>query len=142
MEKTIEEKLIRETLEFYDKNPRGMDYNGICAYIITEDGRKCAVGRCLNEKALTVIDQQGLQSEMFRTLRHKLKNLMDESPFNNREYDNIHIDLWGALQLWHDDINRCNFHLDPNITEGRVTPKGHAEIEKILKEFVQYIKND
>lgn len=54
-------EILDETIEYYTHNPRGITDEGVCLYL-TEDGKKCAVGRCLVEGRIPTTFEGGINS--------------------------------------------------------------------------------
>ena len=54
-------EILDETIEYYTHNPRGITDGEVCLYL-TEDGKKCAVGRCLVEGRIPTTFEGGVPS--------------------------------------------------------------------------------
>ena len=84
-----ENELIDETVDFYGEDPAGRrakGVHGICEYI-TAEGRRCAVGRCLQGTL------EYLESLDFEKILRKVKP----------EYTGFSKLFWNALQRLHDE---------------------------------------
>ena len=123
---TIKQKtkleIIEETEKFYS-NPanRGTDGNG---YVYkTEDGRKCAVGRCLIDKDLAY-----LRGSITDVVSHGvyLNSTQIDALFLS-EYKGHEITFWRALQKWHDDSR--------NFTNIGISDKGLIAIELLKQKY-------
>ena len=104
--RTLEEKLtlIDETVKFYGENPlekRATMYNLLsgssCKYL-TEDNKKCAVGRCLTNEALS---EHGKFSGTIHGLVGGTDNIKLQNLFKD-EYKGFDVDFWQELQRLHD----------------------------------------
>ena len=109
-------QLVRETLMAYIKWPtklRGKQL-GICRYI-TDDGRKCAVGRCM----LNPREHACAATVTSLSYRYNFDDLLKP------EYRGFPIQLWEELQTFHD--------YDGNWTNKGLSARGDrtlAELEK------------
>lgn len=132
MQKTKKE-IILETAEFYDSDPSrravvNQDGRSKCRYL-TEDGRKCAVGRCLieGEKILYVgiFDaQEAMSAELADTPVNDITNLQDVLMPEYRGHD---IYFWERLQEFHD----CDNHF----TDTGLSEDGQHQLEFLLKQY-------
>jgi len=86
-------EIIDETAEFYmeDVSRRAMNSTGGCNYV-TQDGRCCAVGRCMLDPPKPDSDAAKKYASDFDDLDSLLKP----------EYRGHSIQFWGQLQDWHD----------------------------------------
>ena len=89
-------ELIEETVSYYseDTSRRGLDETNQCVYK-TDQGQMCAVGRCLKEDVN--VNSFNYDSDV--------DNLFKEYDFPNiikPEYSKITQELWGSLQMLHD----------------------------------------
>lgn len=86
--------IVEETVEFYKNNPRATNELGTCKYL-TEDGKKCAIGRKLNKKQLEIVhlhcEELGADDVM-QTL-------------NIKTLHGLGVSFWESLQRIHDDAS-------------------------------------
>jgi len=132
MQKTKKE-IILETAEFYGSDPSRravvqQDGRAKCRYL-TEDGRKCAVGRCLieGEKIFhgdCVDAQEAMSAELADTPVNDITNLQDVLMPEYRGHD---IYFWARLQEFHD----CNSHF----TDTGLSKAGQHQLEFLLKQY-------
>jgi hypothetical protein len=122
-------EVVRQTIEFYKGSPaqRAVS-NGVCEYV-SNDGRRCAVGRCMLESI-----KHGEYCGTWSALRpgDKLKPLnMNALKAEERElllkpeYRGLSGQMWGRLQYWHDEPIFWN-------AEG-LTPHGKQEADELLQ---------
>lgn len=124
--------LILETEKFYTENPnkRGIkiNTNGFqdgCQYL-TDDGRKCAIGRCMITPTTTMNgDPYGLWDENLRD-NNEISKLIFEDILKP-EYKGLSIELWKSLQMWHDNPD--------NWDKNGLTNKGKVEMYDIKSQF-------
>ena len=132
-------EIIEETYKFYTEDPRRRAFKiasishaghteeqSQCLYE-TEDGRKCAVGRCIDEeklkakgrtlKTLPNVGTTGLQDVLGSELDSILKD----------EYLHHDIDFWMYLQGWHD--------FEENWNSKGLTTLGIKSYERLLSNF-------
>jgi hypothetical protein len=129
MQKTKKE-IILETAEFYGSDPSrravvNQDGRAKCRYL-TEDGRKCAVGRCLIEgkKMLYFGNQEPMSAELIDIAVNEIANLQDILMPEYRGHD---IYFWGCLQEFHDS--------DFNFTDTGLSECGQNHLEFLLKQY-------
>lgn len=91
-------KVFNETIEYYDSSEKfGYDYeNDKCSYI-TDDGKMCAVGRCITEDARTEWENRDFGS--ISGVRHELGDV--QHCFKD-EYRGLPFPFWEKLQYAHD----------------------------------------
>lgn len=100
-------EIIIETLQYYLEDPSRRAVStpaeaGKCKYL-TEDGRRCAVGRCLVSNlegvdlTTLITDVHGLNAELQDVLLGGLEGALKP------EYRGHSIKLWTMLQQMHDD---------------------------------------
>lgn len=153
MKKITYSDLLKETVEYYSEDPegrRGMN-GGMCSYK-TEDGKMCAVGRCIihpelfQEAGAGDFDNllQYIPDYDFEDLAEKdIENLGDDHEGNiskilKPEYKHLtDLQFWSTLQSLHD---YCNFWNKKGLTEeGIIEVK---KLEKYCKELdEQFIEN-
>ena len=90
--KTMRE-IAEETFAFYEDKKNIAFENWECKYI-TEDGRCCAVGRCLTNPE-KIVDSADDIFTLFKTKQIKFSDF-------KKEYRLKDLDFWGMLQKWHD----------------------------------------
>jgi len=134
MQKTKKE-IILETAEFYGSDPSrravvNQDGRATCRYL-TEDGRKCAVGRCLIEGEKMLYDstqddstQVLVSAESADIAVNRITNLRDVLMPEYRGHD---IYFWKRLQEFHD----CN----SNFTDTGLSEDGQWNLEFLLKQY-------
>jgi hypothetical protein len=93
-------QIIRETIAHYNRKNLSISEYGSCKYLM-EDGRMCAVGRCMTE---TGINRFG----KFQGDIHKLisKHHLTDEEFDGylkEEYRGHSVNFWKTLQRLHDD---------------------------------------
>lgn len=96
-------ELIMETVEAYKGNSNRAIEGGQCKYL-TEDGRKCAVGRCMNDGPWQMLNVT------FILLDVKFEECIKP------EYHDIPIDLFYSLQEFHDDFYN-KFFMENDVTD-------------------------
>ena len=129
MQKTKKE-IILETAAFYGEDPSrravvNQDGRAKCRYL-TEDGRKCAVGRCLIEggKMLSVGIVGAISAELVDMAVSEIYNLEDVLMPEYRGHDT---DFWVRLQEFHD----CDVHF----TDTGLSELGERKLEFLLEQY-------
>lgn len=129
MQKTKKE-IILETAAFYGEDPSRRavikeDGRAKCRYL-TEDGRKCAVGKCLieGEKILSVGIVGAMSAELVDGQVHDIANLEDILMPEYRGHDT---DFWARLQEFHD----CDVHF----TDTGLSEDGEHKLEFLLEQY-------
>jgi len=108
-------QIIDETVEYYKNNPRGIQGEN-CEYL-TDDGKMCAVGRCLTPKSVQIA-QTKFNGKTFDNL--------DKSIIKFKSKYQGHSDtFWYNLQFLHD--------AKKNWDGNKLTEEGERRV-KILKE--------
>lgn len=123
--------LLQETINFYseDISRRAEDISGSCLYS-TEDGRNCAVGRCMTKKAKESIGTALIPASDLPT-RYTRINSID--PLMKPKYKGFQLWFWDKLQGIHDS--------DGNWIESGLTKQGKDRVEN-LKRIINYrVKN-
>ena len=107
-------KLLDETVKYYseDTSRRALE-NGACKYL-TEDGRMCAVGRCLDKDKVDYIDIENVAVDTVLTMYHQ--------PFIP-EYSGYWGKFWCELQTLHDN--------DIYWIGGKLSQSGKRKVERI-----------
>ena len=121
-------ELLKETIEYYENNPRGLDEEtGRCSYR-TKDGSMCAVGRCIADFDLlyeVANDFDAIQS---------LNAFVDLDKVLKPEYHNIHLDFWKILQTLHDNEKNWEFLIKGN----RLSKVGRTYVMDIRKKAIEF----
>ena len=88
-------EIIEETVKFYseDTSRRALNEDGSRCEYLTLDGKKCAVGRCLDLDSEELLRLNGMGG-VFNVYR---KDLVFK-----KEYKGHSVDFWASLQLLHD----------------------------------------
>ena len=109
-------EIIKETMKFYSKDVsrRALDDKGGCFYKLGE--KMCAVGRCMNEKA--VFNFNGSIINYPENIENHLKD----------EYKGHSINFWTDLQSFHD--NPDYWDINGITKEGKMYYKVLLEIYK------------
>jgi hypothetical protein len=105
-------EIINETVAYYSEDPkRRANVAGFCHYL-TDDGRMCAVGRCLSDEGLKIAkDYRG-------RINSKLIALLKE------EYHIDNSEFWINLQNLHDSAE--------NWDDNGLTAIGKLVVEDIM----------
>ena len=124
--------IIQETLEYYSQDPsrRALDDDGGC-YYLSPSGRRCAIGRCLSEKAKANVDINNYFNGVV-----KLANNFGKADIDNLlapEYRGHDVDFWHSLQGLHD--RPCNW------TSRGLSRSGVETVEKICSDHDVEIKD-
>lgn len=111
--------IINQTVKFYSEDPsrRALNENGGCVYR-NDEGNKCAVGRCFNEKKanfLSDLDAKSYDKEY--CLDNHLK----------KKYKGHSIEFWDDLQGLHDSSYCWN-------SQG-LTEQGKAEVKRLKNKW-------
>lgn len=95
-------EIIDETVAYYTEDVNRRAISGIICEYLTEDGRMCAVGRCMIAPKQ---EFKGVCSNIYTYENGEAETI--EEPLDNllkKEYRGHNIDFWKDLQLLHD----CN----------------------------------
>lgn len=119
-------EIINETLAFYseDVNRRAIKKTGNYCEYLTEDGKKCAVGRCMTSEALNEYgDYMGtIDSLIIEDPKQiNLDDLLEEKYRGHEE------EFWSNLQRIHDKPENWN--------EAGLTFEGMNNVEKIKEMY-------
>jgi hypothetical protein len=93
-------EIIKETVEYYWQDPKRRASTGLgCHYRVPDDGRMCAVGRCLTAEALPQASKVmvGAYELAGRLYADCLDDLLQP------EYRGHSVDFWDRLQTVHDN---------------------------------------
>ena len=116
------QEIIKETAEFYNLANRGTNVNMACSYL-TDDGRCCAVGRCIIPEKLqdfTTDSENGPVSQIGSYYLND--NLMEQ-------YRGHTLEFWSVLQRFHD--REANWDGDG------MTEYGHRVYEDLLVQHAE-----
>lgn len=96
-----EEEIVRETVEYYCNNPRALSEHGDCLYL-TEDGNRCAVGRCLKKPVRYFLTTKS--SDPLPISEHDLSvdDIINLDQYLKKEYRGHDSLFWRRLQVLHD----------------------------------------
>jgi hypothetical protein len=116
-------EIIKETVNFYSENRRGVNEHGSCVYL-TETGEKCAIGRCMVDPAAW-IGAAGIDDV---ASYFPIEN--DQVPIGilKPDYDGHSISFWLDVQGLH-DYNR-------NWDEHGLSPIGIIEVRHLLTKYI------
>lgn len=127
-------EVLNETYFFYMSDPsrRGMDKKGSCLYR-TEDGKKCAVGRCMRRPT---IEMSGAADSMYRDRAEHYEIELEDRL--KPQYMGLPIRFWSMLQHWHDD--QYDWRVLAEKGDGHLLHQGYLEIYKMAVggEFKEY----
>ena len=109
-------QIIDETVEYYKNNPRAKQRTW-CEYL-TDDGKMCAVGRCLTPKSLEIVHKE-----------YEGKSISDIPSFKLKSrYEGHSVTFWFCLQSFHD----CDHCWDGN----KLTEDGERRVKVLKEKFV------
>jgi hypothetical protein len=122
------EQIVRETVAFYtSKNRAAVEtvYPNECTstqcLYLTEEGKMCAVGRCMTKKGL----ERVLVSHP-KSSAHDLDDAFDGiDKLLKKKYHGQNISFWANLQRLHDNKNWWD--------ENGITEKGKKEVRYLFK---------
>lgn len=124
-----QEQIVRETVAFYTSKNRAAveteyELNGCistqCLYL-TDEGKMCAVGRCMTKKGL----ERVLVSHP-KSSAHDLDDSFDGiDKLLKKKYHGQNISFWANLQRLHDNKNWWD--------ENGITENGKAEVRYLFK---------
>lgn len=112
-------EIIEETKNFYNLNNRALSPNGGCAYR-NEYGKKCALGRCINQANIDAYATYGGFANALNTKVGGLDNILKP------EYHGHEASFWSDLQSLHD--------YEGYWTETGISESGEQKVEA-LKQF-------
>lgn len=118
-------EILEEAFQYYAADPsrRATNAKGSCRYLM-EDGRKCAVGRCLIEGKKICFG--GMQKDpIFAEIQVNQIDNLDSHLLP--EYRGHNVDFWQELQYWHDSCL--------NFTETGLSEKGERDAQFLLNKF-------
>lgn len=117
--------IINETVEYYSTvSNRSVVLNGNtevieCCYL-SENNKKCAVGRCANDTGIAVLHQN--EGKTVNSITDTLDSLLKE------EYRGHDIYFWKDLQRLHD----ANYHWD---NEGGLSFQGVQQVKTLKQKY-------
>ena len=115
--------IIKETVRFYSKdaNRRGLNHGGSCQYL-TEDGKNCAIGRCIKPSKFSKIQNHwGTSQLVASTGSTNIDSLL------SKKYHGHSAAFWSDLQDLHDDsINWVN---------NTISDKGERQVVRLLQTY-------
>lgn len=105
--KMTKREIIEETARFYseDTGRRAFNDRDACLYQ-ADDGRQCAVGRCLlPEEAEKLLGWEGAVHSLAMRLKENKGENGEYSldPILEEKYRGHELDFWAELQAFHDD---------------------------------------
>lgn len=125
-------KILEETVEFYSENPRSIGENGFCVYF-HEDGRRCAVGRCIDLKKkdqfLEMLDGLVRRKVYAGFSGNALVNagmIPDLDSFLEEKYKGHSSEFWEEIQQFHDHC--ANWEVD-----GELSDYGRYELTRLKR---------
>lgn len=127
MKKTRSE-IMAETFAAYE-NPenRGLSPMGQCQYL-TEDGKMCAVGRCMiNPGNPAYINQYSLNPSGSDAITLTFNEIKNPDGHLKDEYRGHDSEFWCDLQSWHDSGG--------NFYNGHISQLGWDKIEKLKSKW-------
>lgn len=95
-------EIIKETVEFYQNNRRGLNGETQCVYFNESTGAECAVGRCINKdnpvvkENLFCLEGDVVELDDFLEDNGGLEGVLKE------QYKGQAIRFWTELQVFHD----------------------------------------
>ena len=123
-----ETEIIKETRDYYAEDPadrRGISRGTQCEFV-TDNGKRCAVGRCMTDEAIDVINcGGGIGGDSLPALDALLKKNGIE--MFKPEYRGKDFEFWFHLQEFHDPTANWNY-------EG-ITAQGEGEYRKLLEVY-------
>jgi hypothetical protein len=115
-------EIIKETVEYYKNNNRGITPDGTCQYL-SEDGDMCAVGRCLENPEDIGTEEIDTDSLIEKYGDGILK----------KQYQNHGTNFWRELQIFH-DIKR--FWVSYKTKKGnKLTEEGKNHLKFLLEKY-------
>jgi hypothetical protein len=124
-----QEQIVRETVAFYTSKNRAVVESKIedsecistqCLYL-TDEGKMCAVGRCMTKKGL----ERVLVSHP-KSSTHDLDDAFDGiDKLLKKKYHGQNISFWANLQRFHDNKHWWD--------ENGITENGKAEVRYLFK---------
>jgi len=111
-------QIIDETVEYYKNNPRALQ-GAYCKYL-TDDGKMCAVGRCLTPKSVQIA-QTKFNGKTFDDLNKSIIKFKSK-------YQGHCDSFWICLQSFHD----CSLCWNGN----KLTQDGERRVKVLKEKFV------
>lgn len=118
-------EIINETANFYNLKNRGTKAGTrtACSYL-TEEGLKCAFGRCMTDDALVTY---GNYDRWVHELKLKVNDDLDS--ILKPEYHGHNVNFWSEIQMFHDDPDNWNY-------EG-ITEIGELQRKVLLEKWAE-----
>lgn len=113
-------EVVVETIAFYTSNPGLRAVTPTSCSYLTEDGRMCAVGRCIRPEMLAGLDYNWNQLKRFNIR----KTPEEKEELLKPEYRGLDEGFWLSLQDWHDQPD--------NWDEAGLTALGRLEADSLL----------
>ena len=115
-------EIINETAKFYNLSNRGYNEDENQCHYLTDDGKKCAVGRCISPEKLI----------FFNDLHQNegVGAVSDLQEFLVEGYAGHSIEFWKDLQIFHDRKRYWD--------EDGLTVAGHLEHEVLLARYGRF----
>lgn len=117
-------EILNETINFYseDINRRAVNEDTACMYN-TEDGRHCAVGRCLTQE----IQEQGINFDCNTNSVYRLQTDYTLDNILQPQYKGHKTSFWTRLQNLHDE--------SPNWNKEGLSSVGQLCVDRIKRDF-------
>lgn len=115
-------EILEDTKTFYHENPskRGIVL-GKCCYLNSENGNKCAVGRCLSDEDIEIVHA--------REVEGWLSSIWDIwNMITTPKIKSLPMSFWNNLQSFHD----CDHHWN----EDGISENGLREYEDIKNKII------
>jgi hypothetical protein len=122
-------EIIKETVEYYKNNNRGISNNGNCVYL-SQNGDMCAVGRCLENP-----EDIGIKPKDIETKTIDADFLIADygDGIFKKQYQGHDPRFWQKLQNFH-DTNR--FWVSYKTKKGnKLTDDGKNHLKFLLKKY-------
>lgn len=125
-------EIIKETIAYYTEDPIRRAINGISCSYHTEDGRKCAVGRCLYKKDNPPKDHPNALSFTYTNMKRGGEGIWegDKQSMFKKKYRGHDVEFWQDIQGFHDSVLYWDTY-----AEG-LSVSGNARAEELLKKYI------
>lgn len=129
------EDLLRDTISFYSVDPvgrraaeQGSSFSGPICFYITEDGRRCAIGRYMTDEGINdfgdskkglyqliplVLEKNNMDSDNFDVIGNNMPKVPE---FSEKVHD-IPIGFLARIQDLHDGVSCWNLNIDGGLSE-------------------------
>jgi hypothetical protein len=118
IKKLTTHQIIDETVEYYKNNPRAIQ-DDFCEYL-TDDGKMCAVGRCLTNKSVKIAQKKFMGKDFMSLDLNIIK-------FKSK-YQGHSVDFWYHLQFLHD--------AKKNWDGNKLSEVGERQVKVLKEKFV------